>query len=298
MRNTAFIIFMMLFIPPSWGAIMPNGSRYDSHIQQVSYNAQNSTVVNTRVGYVTTLLFADDEVVNQVEAGFEKGWQITKDGNSVSIRPAPIAQPVTDESGTSTQQVFLPVNKDWKTNLFVRTSKHVYSMDLVIIDDGQKADNQAYVITWRYPAERLHADRQELEARQEAARKAQEQANISKAFNSATAPRNWSYTKRVAQGSDNIAPDFAYDDGRFTYIGFSPLKQMPAPTLIVNGNEQTVVPSFRKMGNYRVMIVNVSHRIVLRYGNAVVGIENTAFGKSTVSNGSTVSPDVKLDIKP
>ena len=298
MRNIAFSLLMVLFASPSWGAITPHGSRYDSHMQQVSYNAQNSTVVNTRVGYVTTLLFADDEVVSQADAGFEKGWQITKEGNSVSIRPAPIAQPVTDESGTSTQQVFLPVNKDWKTNLFVRTSKHIYSMDLAIIDDGQKADNQAYVITWNYPAERQQANKQALDATREAQRQAQEQADISKAFNSATAPRNWSYTKRVAKGSDDITPDFAYDDGRFTYLGFSALKKIPTPTLMVNGNEQTTIPSFRKVGNYRVMIVNVSRQIVLRYNSAVVGIENTAFGKATVSNGSTVSPDVRLDIKP
>ncbi|VFS87433.1 Type IV secretory pathway, VirB9 components [Raoultella planticola] len=40
--------------------------------QNVSYNSQNATVVNTRPGYVTTLLFDDDETVIDAQAGFPK----------------------------------------------------------------------------------------------------------------------------------------------------------------------------------------------------------------------------------
>ena len=35
----------------------------------------------------------------------------------------------------------------------------------------------------------------------------------------------------------------------------------------------------------------------IRYGSQVVGIENGSYGKVTVANGSTVSPDVKLESK-
>lgn len=42
---------------------------------------------------------------------------------------------------------------------------------------------------------------------------------------------------------------------------------------------------------------SLSPRFVLRYGSQVVGIENGSYGKVTVANGSTVSPDVKLESK-
>lgn len=38
-------------------------------------------------------------------------------------------------------------------------------------------------------------------------------------------------------------------------------------------------------------------RLVLRYGAAVVGIENTAYGKVIASSGDTVSSDVELEAK-
>jgi type IV secretion system protein VirB9 len=37
--------------------------------------------------------------------------------------------------------------------------------------------------------------------------------------------------------------------------------------------------------------------LVLRYGNAVVGIENAAYGQATVASGDTVSPAVTLEAK-
>ena len=95
-------------------------------MQNVSYNSQNATVVNTRPGYVTTLLFDDDEAVIDVQAGFPKGWTVTKSDNRVGVSPNPITQPVTDASGNNVSRV--PAHgKDWKTNLFVVTSKRDYS---------------------------------------------------------------------------------------------------------------------------------------------------------------------------
>jgi type IV secretion system protein VirB9 len=285
---------------PAWGAAVPQPSRYDSHMQQVSYNPQNSTVIRTQAGYLSVLVFGDDEaVIGDPQVGFEKGWTVTKDANRVYVRPSPIKQAVTDENGTNVDQVFTPEDKDWKTNLFVTTTKHYYSLELRVINDDTKADNLAYVVTWNYPGQRRE-DKQKAEAaRQKAEYDAQNQARIDKAFKVASAPRNWSYTKIVAKGSENIAPDFTYDDGRFTYVGFSALKKIPSPFLLVNGKEQ-IPPglSFEQKGNYRVMVLHtVNPKLILRYGDAVIGLENTGFGKATVGNGSTVSPAVELEEK-
>ncbi|PWD71040.1 P-type conjugative transfer protein VirB9, partial [Dickeya dianthicola] len=62
LKNTV-LIGLMLASCAVWGAAIPRGSAYDSRIQHVTYDSQNATVVNTRPGYLTTLLFDDDEAV-------------------------------------------------------------------------------------------------------------------------------------------------------------------------------------------------------------------------------------------
>lgn len=279
-----------------WGAAMPRGSTWDSRMQTVFYNSQNATVVNTRPGYVTTLLFDDDAEVIDAQAGFPKGWTVTRSDNRVGVSPNPITQPVTDANGNNVSQVFLPTAKDWKTNLFVVTSKRDYSLELNVLDND--SPSQAFVIRYRYADEIRRQSDTTNTTRLKMLRETQEKQQIATAFKQATIPRNWRYTKRVAPGSAAIAPDFTYDDGRFTYIGFSPVKILPSPFLIVNGQEQAVTPRIVSLGNYTVMVVRaLSPRLVLRYGNAVVGIENAAYGQATVASGDTVSPAVTLEAK-
>ncbi|CFY62014.1 pilx9 protein [Salmonella enterica subsp. enterica serovar Typhi] len=269
--NKVLMCALLLTAASAWGAATPRGSAYDSRMQNIPYNSQNTTVINTRAGYITTLVFDADEEVITATAGFPQGWTITPDRNRVGISPAPVKQPVTDADGKTVQKIFTPTQQDWQTNLFVTTTKR---------DDTRRQNDAARL-----------ARQQELQA-------AQEKERIQFALKKSTAPRNWNYTRRVAAGSESITPDFAYDDGRFTYLGFSPQKLIPSPTVIVGGSEQVITPTFSTEGNYRVMVLrSLSPRFVLRYGSQVVGIENGSYGKVTVANGSTVSPDVKLESK-
>ncbi|HBM2906449.1 P-type conjugative transfer protein VirB9 [Rahnella aceris] len=279
----------------TWSAATPRGSAYDSRMQNVSYNSQNATVVNTRPGYVTTLLFDDDEAVIDAQAGFPKGWTVTKSDNRVDVSPNPITQPVTDASGNNVSQVFLPTAKDWKTNLFVVTSKRDYSLELNVLDHD--SPSQAFVIRYHYPAEVRQQSAAASAARQTQQRERQEQQQIAAAFGQASMPRNWRYIKRVAAGSASIAPDFAWDDGRFAYIGFSPIRTLPSVFRVVNGREQAVTPRTVKQGNYIVMVVPASPQLVLRYGTSVVGIENDGFGRIPITRRDTVSPSVTLEAK-
>ncbi|EHT8867386.1 TrbG/VirB9 family P-type conjugative transfer protein [Salmonella enterica] len=293
---------VLFFTAYSWGAALPRGSAYDSHMQNIAYNSQNSTIVNTRAGFVTTLVFDDDEEVIDATPGFPAGWTVTADKNRVKIWPQPIKQPVTGSDGKNVEQVFTPTDKDWQTNLFVTTTKRYYSLMLHVIDDDKPSNALAFVVRYSYPDDVRKQTASALAARQKELQEAQEKEVIQARFKKATTPKNWSYTARVAKGSESIVPDFAYDDGRFTYLGFSPQKRIPTPTVIVNGNEQVITPTFTEQDNYRVMVLrSLSPRFVLRYGNGaggqVVGIENSGFGKVTTDLGDTVSPSVKLEDK-
>ncbi|MGJ3321843.1 P-type conjugative transfer protein VirB9 [Klebsiella michiganensis] len=279
----------------AWSAAIPRGSAYDSRMQNITYNSQNATVVSTRPGYVTMLVFDDDETVIDAQTGFPKGWTVTKSDNRVGVSPNPIVQPVTDASGNNISQVFLPTAKDWKTNLFVVTSKRDYSLELNVLDKDSPA--QAFVIRYHYPDEQRKKSASASATRQQRQQETLNRQRIAAAFGQATTPRNWRYIKRVATGSTSIAPDFAWDDGRFAYIGFSPTKTLPSVFRVVDAQEQAVTPQTVRQGNYTVMVVPASPQLVLRYGTSVVGIENNGFGRIPLTNSDTVSPSVTLEAK-
>ncbi|MBV7147963.1 TrbG/VirB9 family P-type conjugative transfer protein [Escherichia coli] len=294
MNRVAIIGGLLLFSAQVNSAVTPQGSRYDSRMQTVSYNAANTTVITAGVGYLSTLLFDDEETVLDARPGMEKGWNIQKDANRVYIRAVPVTQPVMDEEGKQVSQVFEPNAKDWPTNLFVVTTKRYYSIDLRVVDASAPQDKVSYVVSYRYPQdEREKSSRMEL-ARLQELKQQQENKRITKALDDAQAPRNWLFSMSIGKDSNMIKPDFAYDDGRFTYIGFSPIKKIPAVMLYSNGKEIATSPGIKQIGNFKTLVVDKTNpAFVLRYGNAVIGLVNQGYGKVTVKDGSTVSPDVE-----
>lgn len=295
----AFCFVSLLYISTSYAAAMPQGSSFDSRMQQVSYNAQNATVINARAGYVSTLVFSDDEAVISTQVGFIKGWSVTSEANRVYIRPAPIVQPSIDGEGKEIQEVFTPTANDWKTNLFVTTTKHFYSLELSVLDSEEMPKNLAFVVTYRYPDEVRQKTESAQTAREKEWQDQQSKARIDKALKKGQIPRNWDYAMRVEENSRMITPDFAYDDGRFTYLGFSPLKKFPGVFLYENGTEQIANFSVEQKGNFKVIVIqHITPTLVLRYGKAVVGVVNQGFGKVTVAASNTVSPAVeRVEVK-
>ncbi|MFV6762408.1 TrbG/VirB9 family P-type conjugative transfer protein, partial [Klebsiella pneumoniae] len=116
-------------------AAIPQASRYDSRVQQVIYNPQNVTVVNTKPGFMTTLVFDNDEAVISAKPGFDEAWEATPDANRVNVRPVALTQGAPGEDGNTTQVVIPPNSRDWHTNMLVVTSKRLYNVELNVIDD-------------------------------------------------------------------------------------------------------------------------------------------------------------------
>lgn len=63
MKSIILIPLALMMCGTAWCAAIPQASRYDARIQQVVYNPLNVTVVNTRPGFMTTLVFDSDEAV-------------------------------------------------------------------------------------------------------------------------------------------------------------------------------------------------------------------------------------------
>ena len=293
MKKIFALLFCSLAVADCIAADMPRSAGYDNRMQQVNYNAHNATVVNARLGFLSSLIFDESEDVLSAKSGFEAGWDISFDSNVVYILPRPVVQEQQDADGKKEQKIFEPIAEQWKTNLFIRTNKRVYSVELNMLDEADKRAN-SYVVKYNYPQEVATKRLAEQAEKQKELEIKRNQKLIAERFEKADAPKNWNYAMRVNDKFDSrkITPDFAYDNGVFTYLGFSSIKTFPAAFLYRNGKEQVLNFSVETKGKYKVMVIhNINDKFVLRYGNSVVGIVNNSFGqmieapKNTISNG-------------
>ncbi|HCB1389616.1 TPA: P-type conjugative transfer protein VirB9 [Klebsiella pneumoniae] len=296
--KSLILLALGLMCGTAWSAALPQASRYDARVQQVVYNPLNVTVVSTRPGFMTTLVFDSDEAVISARPGFEEAWEATPDANRVNIRPVALVQGAPGADGNTTQVVIPPNSRDWHTNMLVVTTRRLYNVELNVIDD-KSPQQPAFQVSYRYAGEAQEKASREAAASALEREKKQQQTDIQQALNTAQTPRNWDYLSYPGRDSARIVPDFAYDDGRFTFVGFSPAKSIPSVTKVLNGLEHVVNSSVRRKGNFTVLVIQeVTPRLVLRSGHAVVGLENRGFGRVQAADGSTVSPQVERVEKP
>lgn len=290
----SLILFALaLMCGTAWSAAIPQASRFDARVQQVVYNPLNVTVVNTRPGFMTTLVFDSDEAVISARPGFEEAWEATPDANRVNVRPVALVQGASGADSNTTQVVIPPNSRDWHTNLLVVTTRRLYNVELNVIDD-KSPQQPAFQVSYSYPGKDREKARREAAARAQEQEQRQQQADVQQALNASQTPRNWDYLRYSGRDSARIVPDFAYDDGRFTFVGFSPAKSIPSVTKELNGQEHVVNSNVRRKGNFTVLVIQeVTPRLVLRSGHAVVGLENRGFGRVLTVDGATVSPQVE-----
>lgn len=72
MNKGALIMALLMVAHVCHAAVLPSGSRFDPRNQIVSYNPNNTTIINSAVGYTTTLVFDEDETVISVRTGFPR----------------------------------------------------------------------------------------------------------------------------------------------------------------------------------------------------------------------------------
>jgi type IV secretion system protein VirB9 len=274
-------LLVVLFSKASFAHYTPKSSPYDARMQKVPYNKEDVTTINVRLGFVTTVIFDDDEIVEKAISGFEAGWSIIPYQNKLFISAVPVEQELPQETEAAGDSVkmkrFEPTARDWRTNLFVSTNKRSYSMDLNIVGQGI----YAHVVRYWYPEK----DQAEGEKQKIAASLAQGKY-----------PRNWNYYFKAGRDSENIVPDFAYDDGALTYLGFREGKSFPSVFLLNGDEEQIINYSVEQKGRYKVMVIHKLNRgFVLRYGTQVVGILNKSYGQYVKPYSLTSSPNVSRE---
>lgn len=274
-----FIIFNTLALD------VPNKSMLDERIQYLNYNANNITLINAKVGYVSAINFSKDETVKNVAIGFNLGWEIVDSGNTIYLKP------VSYQGGSGSAPAVEPVPADWKTNLLVETNKRFYVFELQLLDDTQ--ENNAFFVNFKYPQDEKDEKEKSRQLAFEQANKEKIEKQIDQGLSYNYNTKNYDYFMQIGDLADEITPDFAFDDGVRTYFGFSSIKKIPAIFGYEGEVETMTNTSVKNTKKFAIIVVhNVYKKLILRSGEQVVGIINKGFGVVKPNNNTTINSSI------
>ena len=210
----------------------------DPRLVERLYDPAQVVRIDGKARVQATIMFGDDEVIENVAIGDSQSWQVTpnKRANLLFVKPL---------SATAV------------TNMTVVTSKRTYLFDLVANPRGRPV----YVLSFIYP------DPPEPTA-EEAALAARETANAAE-MAAATDPYavvdpaalNFDWEK---QGNAGLLPVRAYDDGRATFLSWPADRAVPA--ILVKDQEGTEGPVNFTVRGDTIVVQAVPREIVLRSG--------------------------------
>lgn len=260
----AFCVALAVVMPVPALAVQPTQvSPGDSRVRFVDYDPYNVVTIYGRVGSDTLVMFEKGEKVRDLSGGDTDAWGVgvTTAGNGFFIKPK-----VTSPN----------------TNVHVITDKRVYSIDMKLAGKGQSN----YLTVWyRYPDE--DAARRATAASRTMAR------DLLNHGGTATA-KNRHYTM---QGSDDLTPYEAWDDGTATYFRFSAHHIPPAVYAIGEDGKEHLV-NFNTEPDGTLTIHTVARKFVFRSGELVTCVFNESYdpiGTRPVTN--TASPNVERILK-
>ncbi|MCD8212657.1 MAG: P-type conjugative transfer protein VirB9 [Campylobacter sp.] len=300
------IIFLLaLFLCSNlWALDTPKLSKFDKRITHALYNADDVVLVKCKDGFVSVIEFDIDERVINIATGFNDGWEVIDKENFLFVKPKAYVvktneQSLIDEDGKKIdlggQSVIQPDNENWRTNLIVTTNKNkIYTFDLILTDEK----DVNYKLTFNYTTPKQQAKK----ARDEKAlaeKIAKEEAEFKTELDRNNIPRNWDFVMHVNKDSETIAPDFAYDDGVFTYLGFKSTKTIPSVFLYDETNKESILNThLKKDGKFDVVVIHkTAGKILLRSGDKLVGILNQGYAKNPLDKTYTTNrQNIKREI--
>jgi len=227
-----------------------------AHAQVVSeyeYAPDQIYPVRAALGITTQIELSPNEKILDYSTGFSSGWELTRRENVFYLKPK---------------------NVDVDTNLLVRTERHAYIFELKVVATDWTALEQAkragaqYKITFRYPGGT------ELDVGQPKKPEAQLSTTLEK-----DRAYHFGYDFKTRTKQHWLVPVSAYDDGRFTYIKMSDLKDVPTGNFpAVFGRERERDEDFvvnTTVQDNTLVVHGVYPYLVVRHGNNVVGLRRS-----------------------
>jgi type IV secretion system protein VirB9 len=229
---------------PSFGA--------EQVLTTYAYAADTIYPVRTGLGITTQVELSPNEKILDYSTGFSSGWDLTRRENVFYLKPK---------------------NIDVDTNMMVRTATHSYIFELKVVATDWKTLTQArrdgvqYKITFNYPADTSFAS--------EKAKQLQSPAQHSELLPDRSYNFNYDYASK-SKAAPWLVPVNVYDDGRFTYLRMSDLKQFPTgdfPAVYMRENERSEDSLVNTTVEGNTIIVHGTYNyLVIRHGNDVVGL--------------------------
>ena len=230
-------------------AAHPQGA--EQVLTHYEYAADAIYPVRTGLGITTQIELSPSEKILDYSTGFSSGWDLTRRENVFYMKPR---------------------NVDVDTNMMVRTATHSYIFELKVVATDWKTlaearhDGVQYKITFTYPVDTSFShEKKQLKV----------PAQDSDLLPDRSYNFDYDYATR-SKAAPWLVPVNAYDDGRFTYLKMSDLKQFPSgdfPAVYMreqaHGEDSLVNTTVE--GN-TIIVHGTYNYLVIRHGNDVVGL--------------------------
>lgn len=256
----------------------------DARLREVTYDAGQVVAVPVKRGVVTLVVLGADERILEVGTGL--GADCAKPESAWCVA----AQP-----GGRTLFVKPRSSADAANNLAIVTDRRIHNLRLhVLADDDPKP--ALYRLSVQVPVTRpapAHAGLPLAVPEMPLPTPADVVAE-----RLGVGPRMLNSLYSLAEGKDSqdIVPILVFDDGRFTYLRFPGNRELPTVFHVLGDGSESVANT--RMEDDLLVVDQVSRRLVLRAGSAVVGLWNDAYDLEGVPprDGTTV-PGVRRVIR-
>lgn len=219
----------------------PEPSKGDPRIRYVTYDPNNVVLIYSKIGASLLIQFAPDEQLVDMVGGDVDAWGAasTKARNGIFLKPAAVAP---------------------ETNMQVITNRHTYNFEVKLAPKGK---SNYFTVRFRYPDDDRNAKSAATQA-----------SDVRALLDAGAATGNRRYT---VQGSSDLAPIEAWDDGRSTFLRFRARARIPAIYATLGDQdalEQVETPSTK---DDVVQVPGVRRKLVLRIGTQVACVFNEGF---------------------
>ena len=225
----------------------------DARLVEVLYDEAKVVRIDGRIAVQASIMFGDDEVIENVAIGDSATWQVTpnKRANILFVKP---------------------LEPRAATNLTVVTSKRTYLFDLV----ASPSAKPLYLMRFAYPEE-------ELVEVAEAPNAVERQAAGDPYAVVDPADLNFAWN---ASGDPELLPENTYDDGTATFLTWPGGREVPA--ILVTNSEGVEGPVNFTVRGDTIVVDGVPRSIVLRSGEDSAELVNT--GPQRPANSAGASP--------
>ena len=222
-------------------------------VQEYDYVPDAIYQVRTGLGITTQIELDPNENVVDFSTGFSSGWDLVRRGNVFYLKPK---------------------DMDVDTNLVIRTETHSYIFELRVVATDWKALDQArlagvqYKISFRYPNDTQFA----AESKTVVSLPPNTELERGRRYEF-----GYEYATRTRQHW--LIPEAVYDDGQFTYLRMSDLKDLPTgnfPAVFGRDREdgEDFVVNTTVEGN-TIVVHGIYPCLTVRHGKDVVGLRRS-----------------------